>query len=89
MASKLFRGYCIECEHQVTIVVPDQLALMPITHHTIINLHYHQLDVCTGPFAFCPPPDEPIDEAFLFSTQPSPEELVEQEAPITLQGLFV
>lgn len=86
MTTKLFRGYCIECEQPVTVCVPDIHALMPITHHTIINLQQHQLEVCTGPFAFCPPTDEP-DWAFLFDHAPSPQELVEMEAPIPEQIL--
>lgn len=89
MVSKLFRGYCIECEQSVTIVVPDPSALMPITHHTIINLRQHQLDVCTGPFAFCPPPEDEPDWAFLFEHVPSAGELAEQEAPDILEDVLV
>lgn len=59
--------YCIEHGHMVSMVTPMETALMPVSYHL---LGYHEVDVCTGPFATCPPPAVP----FLFDEGDVPDE---------------
>lgn len=54
--------YCITCEQEfltISVKHPELVGYASRYHYFYPHNYGHQVDVCYGPFAVCPPPEVP------------------------------